>query len=157
MKPKILVSICIFCLIIINSSAKSASQIDEVLLKGTIEAAESLVFPPNDVRIIYNKNTKEVYVKFKTPSSYKVNYSDFYLRWRDNQRIVLQEFKKAKIPVSKVIVETNYHDMSGQLRITHLAEHIDKYSKKANDELWLRTGEMYQKAKGSDKWEKVEY
>jgi len=155
MKSKILVSICVFCLIVVNSRAKSALQIDEVLLKGTIEVAESLVFPPNDVKITYNKSTKEVYVKFKTLSSYKVNFSDFYLRWRDNQWIVLQEFKKAKIPVSTVTVETNHYDMSGHMKFIHSAEHIDKYAKRSSDEMWLRTGEIYQKSKGSDKWEKV--
>ena len=157
MKSKILVSIGVFSLIVLNLNFKSATQIDEILLKGTIEVAESLVFPSNDVKITFNKNTKEVYVKFKTPSSYKVNYSDFYLRWRNNQWIALQEFKKAKIPVSTVIVETNHHDMSGHMKFTHSAEHVDKYAKRPSDEMWLRTGEIYQKSKDSDKWEKVEY
>jgi len=157
MRTKILVSMFVFCLIVVKSSANSSFQIDETLLKGTIEAAESLVFPPNDVKITYNKNTKEVYIKFKTHSSYKVNYSDFYSRWRDNQWVVLQEFKRAKIPVNKVTVETNYHDKSGQLRVSHLAKHIDKYAKRASDDLWLRTGEMYQKGTRSEKWEKVKY
>jgi len=134
-----------------------AGQIDEVLLKGTIETAESRVSPPYNVRISYNKDSKAVYVKFKTPSSYKINFADFYRRWRDNQWIVLQEFKKAEIPVNKVTIETNHHDMSGQMKFVHLAEHVDKYAKKPSDELWIRTGTAYQKAKGSDKWEKVDY
>ena len=156
MKTKILALglIFLFFLGITNSYSK---QVDEALLKGTIEAAKSLVFPPHDVKVSYNKDTKAVYVKFRTPSSYKVNFADFYLRWRDNQWVVLQEFKKAEIPVNKVTVETNYQDMSGQLKFIHSAEHVDKYAKNPSDELWIRTGNAYQKAKGSDKWEKVEY
>ena len=157
MRTIFLVSMCVFCLIVTNTSVNHAFQVDEILLKGTIEAAESLVFPPNDVKVTYNVDTKEVYVKFKTPSSYKINYSDFYLRWRDNQWVVLQEFKRAEISVKKVTVETNHHDMSGHMKFIHSAEHIDKYAKKPSDEMWLRTGEIYQRSKGSEKWEKVEY
>ena len=130
-------------------------QIDEVLLKGTIEAAESLVSPPHDVRISFNKDTKEIYVKFKTPSSYKINYADFWGRWRDNQWIVLQEFKRSKISVSKITVETNYRDMSAQVKFIHLANHVDKYAKSSTDDLWLKTASVYQKSKKSNLWEKL--
>ena len=157
MISKILFSIGVFSLIVLSLNFKSATQTDEALLKGTIKAAEALVFPPNAVKIAFNKNTKEIYVKFKTPTSYKLNFSDFYLRWRDNQWIVLQEFKKAKIQVNMVTVETNHHDMSGHMKFTHSAEHADKYAKKPSDDMWLRTGEIYQRSKDSDKWEKVEY
>ena len=56
-----------------------------------------------------------------------------------------------------VTVETNHHDMSGHMKFTHSAEHADKYAKKPSDDMWLRTGEIYQRSKDSDKWEKVEY
>jgi len=147
----------ILCFVAINTNIIAAIQIDETLLKGIIESAKSLVFPNKDVEVTYNTTTKEIYIKFKTPSWYKVNYSDFYLRWRDNQWVVLQEFKKANIPVNKVTVETNYVDMSGQLKFIHLAKHVDKYAKLPNDDLWLKTGEVYQKGKNSDKWEKIRY
>lgn len=160
MKIKILALglVYLFFMGMINSSS-IVEEIDPVLLKGTIEAAKALVFSPNpnEVKLTYDKNTKGVYVKFKTSSIYKVNFSDFYLRWRDNQWVVLQEFKKAKIPVSKITVETNHHDMSGYMKFVHLAEHVDKYAKRPSDELWLRTGTAYQREKETDKWEIVKY
>ncbi len=137
--------------------ALGLQRINEVLLKGTIEASRSLVAPSTDATVTYNQETKELYVKFTTPSWYKVNYGNFYLRWRVNQWVVLQEFIKAGIPVAKVTVETNYDDGSGQLRFTHLSEHVLKYAKLPNDDLWLRTGTGSQKSKGSDIWEKVRY
>lgn len=145
----------LFFLGIMDLYSKSG-QIDEVLLKGTIEAAESLVSPPYYVRISFNKATKEIYVKFKTPSSHKINYGDFWGRWRDNQWAVLQEFKKSKIPVSKITIETNYRDMSAQVKFIHLASHVDKYAKLSTDDLWLKTASVYQKSKKSNIWEKIE-
>lgn len=96
MRTKNFMPILTLFLIVLNLDSKVDIQVDEVLLKGTIEIAESLVFPSDNLKITYNKSTKEVNIKFKTPSSYKVNFSDFYLRWRDNQWVALQEFKKAK-------------------------------------------------------------
>jgi len=136
---------------------KPAYCIDKILLDTSIESAESLVFPNNDAEVVYNEEIKEVYIKFTTPASYRVNYVDFYSRWRDNQWVVLQEFKKAKIPVEKVTVETNYPDMSGVLKISNSAEHIDEYAKSSNDDLWLRTATCYQKSKDSNEWKKLDY
>ena len=131
--------------------------IDKVLLDSSIEAAELLVYPNNDAEVFYDEKTKEVYVKFTTPASYRVNYADFYSRWRDNQWAVLQEFKKAQILVAKVTVETNYPDMSAVLRIANSAEHIDDYAKSGYDDAWLRTASCYQKKAGSNEWKKLSY
>ena len=136
----------------------SASVVpDQVLLQGTIEAAESLVVPAEDVKVSYDAKTKTIHISFTTPPTYPVNYANYYLRWRDNQWVVLQTFKKANIPVDRVTVVTNYVDGSGLMRVTHLATHVDKYAKQPNDDLWLRTGISYQKLKESSNWEKVTY
>lgn len=149
--------ICVSLIIALAGLTTALPQVNQVLLKGTIEACESLIFPSADAKVNYDNETKEVYVVFTTPASYKINYGDFYLRWRDNQWVVLQEFKKAKIKVNQITVETNHHDMSGQVKVTHLPADVDKYAKLPSDDMWLRTGTMYQKSKGSDKWEKVRY
>ncbi len=149
--------IFVVSILIISYGTLGVAEQDLILLNGTIEAAKSLVFPNYDVQITYDKNTSVVYVKFRTPASYKVNYSNFYERWSDNQWVVLQEFKRAEIPVSKVTVETNHNDMSGLLKMTTSAKHIDKYAKRASDDLWLRTSVSYQKAKGSKVWKKLDY
>ncbi len=131
---------------------------DDILIHGTISYVTDLIVPPYDVKITYDKKTRSVYVKFRTPVpyKYKYDYSDVWDRWRFNQWIVLQEFKKAKIPVSEVTVETNHDDGSGIMKITHSAEHIEKYAKLADENLWLRTGTFYQKEIGSDKWERID-
>ncbi len=140
----------------IRATAKS-KPVDETLLAGTIKAAQDLVYPNQAVKITYNQKARSVHIRFTTLRSYKVNYADFYLRWRDNQWVVLQEFKKAKIPVNRVTVQTNYRDGSAVLRVTHAAAHVDKYAKLPSDDLWLRTGTSYSRKKVSTKWEKVEY
>lgn len=131
---------------------------DDVLIKGTIAYAKDLVVPPYDVQISYDKDKKSVYIKFKTPLPYKLkdDFSDIHDRWRNNQWVVLQEFKKAHIPVANVTVETNLHDMSGIMKVTHSAEHIDKYEKLADDNMWLRTATIYIREIGSDKWERID-
>ena len=154
---KRLVMLLLLTILILPTFTKPAYCVDKVLLNRSIEASESLVFPQNDVEVVYDEETKEVYVKFTTPASYKVNYADFYSRWRDNQWVVLQEFQKAEIPVEKVTVETNYPDMSGVLKISNSAEHIDEYAKSSNDDLWLRTATCYQKSKDSNEWKKLDY
>lgn len=131
---------------------------DDILIKGTIAYTKDLVVPPYDVKITYDKKTRSVYVKFRSPVPYKLKYdfSDIWDRWRFNQWIVLQEFKKAEIPVSEVTIETNHHDGSGLLKVTNLAEHIDKYAKLPDENLWLRTATVYQKDKDSNEWYKIE-
>ena len=143
--------------LILSIFTKPAYCIDSVLLDRSVETVESLIYPRNNVEVVYDERTKEVYVKFTTPASYRVDYTDFYSRWRDNQWVVLQEFKKAEIPVEKVTVETNYPDMSGVLKITNSAKHIDEYAKLSNDDLWLRTATCYQKYKDSNEWKKLDY
>ncbi len=157
MAARLLVMLSIISLIALIIAPSLSGQSDDPVLAGTIKASEALVFPHNDVNITYDKSKREVYIKFTTPSSYKVNYSDFYLRWRDNQWVVLKEFGKARIPVDIVTVETNHDDMSGQMKITSKSEYIAKYAKLPNDEMWLRTASAYQKDKGSDKWVSVKY
>lgn len=132
-----------------------SGAVDEILVKGTINTAKSLIFPPNEVK--YDRKSKTVHVSFTTPKSYKENLADYYLRWRDNQWVVLQEFKKSGILVARVVVQTNYTDGSGILRFVHSAAHVDKYAKLANDDLWLKTATMHQRTKGSTKWEEVAY
>lgn len=142
----------------ISSSDKTDSdQVDNVLLNGTISAAKSLVFPGNDVNVNYDENKRLIHVKFVLPISKNINYANMWLPWRDNQWVVLQEFKKADIMVNYVAVETNYLDGSGLVRITHQSKHVDKYAKLPNNDLWLRTGEFYQKGKNETKWSKIDY
>lgn len=131
---------------------------DDILINGTISYIKDLIVPPYDVKITFDKKTRYVYVKFRTPVPYKLksDFSDFWDRWRFNQWIVLQEFKKAKIPVNEVAIETNHYDGSGLLKVTHLAEHIDKYAKLPDENLWLRTATVYQKDTDSNEWYKIE-
>ncbi len=143
-----------------KASAKSkitevVAELDEVLLKGTIEVARRGLYPQSNANVTYDKESQRVRVTFSTPQSYNVNYGDFYGRWRHNQWAVLQEFEKAAIPVSSITVETNFVDGSAVLRVTHKSDHIAKYANSASDEIWLRTGEMLMKSKGSNKWDLV--
>lgn len=130
-------------------------DIDEALLKRTLDTVTSLIFPPHDVDVFYHKDSNVVYIKFKTPFTY--NYGNFYERFRNNQWVALQAFKKANIHVEKITVETNHHDNSGILRITNMAEHVDKYAKLPNDDLWLKTAAAYQKGKGDNNWVRIDY
>ncbi|MCD4652761.1 toll/interleukin-1 receptor domain-containing protein [bacterium] len=132
-------------------------KLDEVLLQGTINSSKSLVFPNNNAAISYDQESQEIYVSFTTPRSYKVNSANFYLRWRDNQWVVLQEFNKSSIKVSKITVETNHHDGSGLLKISHAALHVDKFAKLANDDRWLKTATSFQKTSDSNDWKKLDY
>ena len=134
----------------------AAQPIDDVLLAGTIRAAQELVFPPQDVKISYDKKTRSLYVKFTTPKTYKRDYTHFYERWRDNQLTVLEEFKRSAIPVKYVVVTTNFLDGSGFLRFRHLAVHVEKYASLLNNELWLKTGTLHLRSKGSRTWKKME-
>lgn len=147
----------VFVLALTQPFIIQAENIDRVLLAGTIKAAESLVFPSNKAKVSYNASAQHAHVSFTTPANYKRNLGDFFQRWRDNQWVVLQEFKRSNIRVKNVTVETNYVDGSGILRITHHAKHIDEYAKLPDDDLWLRTAESYQKRKGSIEWERVDY
>jgi hypothetical protein len=140
----------------IRATAKS-KPVDDILVAGTIKAAKGLVYPNQDVKITYSKKVRSVHVRFTTPKSYKVKYADFYLRWRDNQWVVLQEFKKAGISVVRVTVDTNFHDGSAVLRAVHSATHVDRYAKRPNDDMWLRTGTLYSRSKDSTKWVKLDY
>jgi hypothetical protein len=131
----------------------SVTEIDSILLKGTIEAAEALVYPHSEVNINYDVSNHAIHVTFFTPKTYKVNFGDYYQRWRHNQWTVYREFRKAlEIPVKVVTVETNFEDGSAILKITHLAEHVEKYANSASDELWVRTGEFLMKESGSNEW-----
>ncbi len=102
---------------------------------------------------------KLVYIKFRTPSLYRLraDFDDIWDRWRNNQWVVLHEFRKAKISVDVITVEINHHDMSGLVRVTHNAEHIDKYATLADDNLWLRKATVYQNnIQGTGEWVKVD-
>lgn len=134
----------------------SESSEDDVLLSGTIEAAEGLIFPSNDASVSYDEEAQVITVRFKTPDSYKVDYSNFWQRWRDNQWVTLQEFKKASLPVRQVVVITDYVDGSADVKAATSAQHVDQYAKNASDELWLRTTTMHQRSSGTDEWEKIE-
>ena len=134
----------------------AAQPADEVLLAGTIRAAQGLVFPHQDVKISYDKKTLSLYVKFTTPKTYKRDYAHFYERWRDNQLTVLEEFKRSAIPVKYVVVTTNFLDGSGFLRFRHLAVHVEKYASLLSNDLWLKTGTLHLRSKGSRKWKKME-
>lgn len=139
------------------SGETEAASSDDALLAGTIEAAEELVFPPYDASVTYDPTSKVVTVRFTTPASYKIDYANFWLRWRDNQWTVLQQFKEASIPVDKVVVITNYHDQAAsEVRAETSAESIDRYARSTSDELWLRTTTMHQRVKGEVEWSKIE-
>jgi len=138
----------------IAQTAWAKEEVPRELIQGTIESAESLVFPHKNVKVSYNGQDRSVYVKFTTPRDYKVVWADYWLRWRDNQWVVLQEFKQADISVSKITVETNHHDGSAQVRVITEAKFVDKYAKKADPELWRRVTTIYQKGKDL-KWTKI--
>jgi len=121
-----------------------------------IRSAKGLVFPNNDVSITYNDSTQNIFIKFTTPASYKINYALFYLRWMDNQWVVLQEFKKENVPVKNLTVETNFKDNSGFLRITHSAEDVDQYAKINMYERWINRGQFLLKGKNDARWKKVD-
>lgn len=136
-----------------SENTSSVIKIDSILLKGTIEASAALVYPHSEVSINYDAINHAIHVKFFTPKTYKVNFGDYYQRWRHNQWTVYQEFRKAlEIPVKSVTVETNFEDGSAILKITHLAEHVEKYANSTSDELWVRTGEFLMKKSGSNEW-----
>ena len=144
-------------LLALNVPGAVASQpADEVLLAGTIRAAQGLVFPHQDVKISYDNKTRSLYVKFTTPKTYKRDYAHFYERWRDNQLTVLEEFKRSGIPVKYVVVTTNFLDGSGVLQFRHLAVHVEKYAARLSNDMWLKTGTLHLRSKGSKKWKKME-
>ncbi|MFH1251116.1 MAG: hypothetical protein V1715_08460 [bacterium] len=121
-----------------------------------IKSAKGLVFPNNNVSISYDAKSQEVYIKFTTPSNYKINYALYYLRWMDNQWVVLQEFKKENAPVKNIAVETNYKDNSGFLIVTHSARDVDQYAKPNTYERWMNRGQFLSKGKNDTEWKKLD-
>ena len=134
-----------------------AETVHEGLIGETIKSAEALVLLSSDAKVSYKASTKHVKIAFTTPSDYKRDFSDFFHRWRHNQWVVLQEFKRSKIPVRTVTIETNYVDSGTIMRHTHSAAHVDKYAKLPSDDLWLKAAKSYQRNTGSEKWKKLYY
>ena len=124
-------------------------------INAAIRSAKSLIFPNYNLSIKYDENTQNVFVKFTTPSDYKVNYNFFYFRWMDNQQIVLREFREEDGPVRSVTVETNFKGSKDLLRITHSAVNIEKYARIETYERWLHRGQFLTKGSNDTKWEEV--
>ena len=136
-------------------TTKLNSSISENILRGTISSATSLIFPGLNALVEYDKVTRTVYVKFTQSKYSKIDYSDFWLPWRDNQWVVLQEFKTSSIDTEFVIVESNLRDGSGDVRIVTASPDVDRFGKNPNDNLWIKSSSFYLRKKNSVTWEKI--
>ncbi len=137
------------------SGIANAGTVDAMNLERTIKAATALVAPSENASVSYEAETEHVSVSFSTSPNYQEATVDAYRRWRINQWAVLQEFMLSRIPVKSISVETNRIEDGTLVRYTHSKRHSDKYGDIHGNKLWLRTGRVMEKPKGSDTWEKV--
>lgn len=136
-----------------DTSTRKEAVLQNILLDTTLKQAALLVFPRIGVEVTYNEEIQEANVKFLTPNTYEVDLTNIYGRWRDNQWAVLQAFKNSNIAVQNVAVETNFIDTEGFMKFVHIADHVDEYATMVDDEAWLDTATIYERANESEEWE----
>lgn len=138
------------------TEAAATGPADPDRLGQALFAANAQVVPAVGRRVTYDTGARTIRIVFTTPADFRIDYQDFWWRWRRNQAAVLAVFDQAEIAVEAVAVETNHTDGSGRVRVVSSPDVVRRHAARAA-QAWLQSSEMFQQRAGTAEWEPVQH